>query len=68
MRIEHVSLNHADPSGRCVFCASGIEFDAMALDLSTFCDQIERGTLACARIDHRAGEGKTEKGMDLSRF
>ena len=68
MRIEDIPLNHADSSGRCLFRSSGIEFDAMTLDLSTFCDQIERGSLAGARIDHRAGEGKTEKRLDLSRF
>ena len=33
----------------------------LAFDLGTFCDRIESGSLAGARIDDRAGKGKDEK-------
>ena len=68
MRIEHIPLNRVDPASSCLFCAPGIEFDAMTLDLSTLCDQIECGSFTGARIDDRSGKGKAEKRMNLSRF
>src|SRR5258708_28393403 len=68
MRIEHITLNGADASGDGFFCAPGIELDAMTIDVNTFSDQIECGSPPGTRIDDRAGEGKSEKRMDLSRF
>jgi hypothetical protein len=68
MRIEYIPLNRADSAGGCLFRAPGIEFDPMTLDLSTFCDQIECGSLPGARIDYRAGKRKAEKRMNFSAF
>ena len=45
-----------------------IEFDSMKLDLTTFRDQIERGSPPGARINDRAGKRKPEKRTNLSCF